>query len=294
MSFSCCQSHGSNPKLDSMMLDRRPPAHTSPSVQSYSSQAIRDSSNRLASLSFTARPRRRSSASGSSGDNGIATSPLSTIRVPPDHRPIYPSHLAVSTNEHGISPSKGGLPGSGGNAGRSTLSVMLEREDEKRRQAEVRHPTVQSAIPEVEEDSASPQPDAGRLDSTSSSSSEVEGSGDGTPVARRGSLVGCSKQSEEEVSPSSSMHQSLPAEDRRDDLEVASERTPLLTSPTGRATGVRNRAQLHLRYIRQRVSKITARDMARNVLLEPVKTLPCVILGVLLNVLDGVSYGMIL
>jgi SulP family sulfate permease len=40
------------------------------------------------------------------------------------------------------------------------------------------------------------------------------------------------------------------------------------------------------------MKKVTARDVVRECVQEPIKTIPSVILGLLLNVLDGVSYGM--
>lgn len=40
--------------------------------------------------------------------------------------------------------------------------------------------------------------------------------------------------------------------------------------------------------------KRSASELALTFLLEPIKTLPAVILGILMNLLDGVSYGMIM
>jgi SulP family sulfate permease len=49
-----------------------------------------------------------------------------------------------------------------------------------------------------------------------------------------------------------------------------------------------------MRDARQRVVKTTPKQAVTACVVEPVKLLPAVILGSLLNVLDGVSYGMIL
>ena len=71
------------------------------------------------------------------------------------------------------------------------------------------------------------------------------------------------------------------------------ERSPLLPSqPTAStsSSGLRG----HFAGWRKRARKVTLKDAVRVCVQDPVKTLPPVILGVLLNVLDGVSYGMIL
>jgi SulP family sulfate permease len=41
------------------------------------------------------------------------------------------------------------------------------------------------------------------------------------------------------------------------------------------------------------VRKSTWKDVGRAVVLEPLSNIPAVVLGLMLNVLDGVSYGMI-
>lgn len=52
------------------------------------------------------------------------------------------------------------------------------------------------------------------------------------------------------------------------------------------------RENVHSAYVSLR--KATWRDVGQQVFVEPVKLLPATILGCLLNVLDGVSYGMIM
>lgn len=52
------------------------------------------------------------------------------------------------------------------------------------------------------------------------------------------------------------------------------------------------RENVHSAYLSLR--KATWRDVGQQVFVEPVKLLPATILGCLLNVLDGVSYGMIM
>jgi SulP family sulfate permease len=77
------------------------------------------------------------------------------------------------------------------------------------------------------------------------------------------------------------------------DVERADESTPLLDG-TGLDTRKPGKGVSGtVREWRQRAGKITGRDIAQGAF-EPVKLLPATILGLLLNVLDGVSYGMIL
>jgi hypothetical protein len=59
---------------------------------------------------------------------------------------------------------------------------------------------------------------------------------------------------------------------------------------TGRLQQTRENVQSALVSLR----KATLKDVAREVVVEPVKLLPATVLGCLLNVLDGVSYGMIM
>jgi hypothetical protein len=74
----------------------------------------------------------------------------------------------------------------------------------------------------------------------------------------------------------------------------ASERTPLLAHPLADKRGWRGRTAIDLAAARNRLAKITFADMVRMCIKEPIENIPAVMLGLLLNVLDGVSYGMIL
>lgn len=77
----------------------------------------------------------------------------------------------------------------------------------------------------------------------------------------------------------------------------ASERTPLLERGrhiSDKRRGWRHRTAIDLAAARNRLSKVTPKDVLRTCVVEPVSCLPAVMLGLLLNVLDGVSYGMIL
>jgi hypothetical protein len=74
------------------------------------------------------------------------------------------------------------------------------------------------------------------------------------------------------------------------DVEHAGEGTPLLGRPRAAAQGL----GATLGDWKRRAGKLTGRDVVQGVIIEPVTLLPATILGLLLNVLDGVSYGMIL
>lgn len=92
---------------------------------------------------------------------------------------------------------------------------------------------------------------------------------------------------------SSALRRYLASEVAREDVERADERTPLLSN--GGAGGSSKKGILSsMGEAKRRMQKITPRDVVRACVEEPVKNLPSVILGLLLNVLDGVSYGMIL
>jgi SulP family sulfate permease len=165
--------------------------------------------------------------------------------------------------------------------------MMMEREGEKLRH---RVPTQTEESPESsppEEMDKTPMPRRIALESVTS---EVDLTGESTPTARPRSLA--ENQSEgSEGNDLSALRRFLAAEVERVDVESGYETTPLL--------GGRNRRwsewlQQDLWSVGQRASKITARDVVRGCIEEPIKTLPAVILGLLLNVLDGVSYGMIL
>jgi len=90
---------------------------------------------------------------------------------------------------------------------------------------------------------------------------------------------------EEGPNSSSALRRYLAAEVDREDT---SERTPLLGY--GKKAGLSE----NIRGWRQWVGKLTVREIVRGCVEEPIKTIPATVLGLLLNVLDGVSYGMIL
>jgi SulP family sulfate permease len=147
----------------------------------------------------------------------------------------------------------------------------------------------------------SPIPDAGTVEDGIVSSSysaktpspsqlSEPGSGEATPMPRKASIadeeadLGLSGEGDDRNS-SSGLRRYLAAEVERED---ASESTPLLGY--GKTSGMTEK----LMGWRQWVSKLTIREVVEGCVVEPVKTLPATILGLLLNVLDGVSYGMIL
>lgn len=75
----------------------------------------------------------------------------------------------------------------------------------------------------------------------------------------------------------------------------ASERTPLLGGPLNdKRNSWRARTAIDLNAARNRIAKVTPADLFRMFVKDPIECLPAVLLGLLLNVLDGVSYGMIL
>ncbi|KAK8864231.1 hypothetical protein IAR55_001477 [Kwoniella newhampshirensis] len=296
------------------------PSHT-PSG-STSSQAIRDSTARLASMSFTSRPRAFSSASGGeAGSSSLqfqsSVSPLAS-RHPSishsmaigvgnasatDHRPLYPSHLnpasvkvpTVHETSSDISPPKGAFPASPYAQGKSGLSMMLERDKEDRRARE------QDASDASEAQDGTDPVQAEVANNVAESDEDL--SGEQTPLPHKGSLlaetvseeVGGSEGGSRRAS-ASSLRRYLADEVAREDVEVASERTPLLGGGNGegkkRSWG--GQALANLGAWKSSLAKVSAKDVAREAITEPFKALPSVILGLLLNVLDGVSYGMIL
>ena len=153
-----------------------------------------------------------------------------------------------------------------------------------------------------------------RLHSTSSMITSPSGSDGPTPTARKLPLVEEEAIQDESQSGPSDQEESTDGDEGDEDQhsssasrrylaeEVASEAnqhlseaTPLLGgSPQGRGSSKTGRIGQTLSAISQRAKKLTPRDIVRGCVEEPIKTLPSVILGVLLNVLDGVSYGMIL
>ncbi|ADV20089.1 vacuolar protein [Cryptococcus gattii E566] len=282
---------------------------------STTSQAIRDSTARLASVSFSTGPRAFSSAS--QGDSSYSHSALSSrhasVNYGPshsvatsatEHRPIYPSHLnpaiaklsptpVLEDDERDeVSPSKGlqALPASPFTGAKSGLSMMLERDKEDRR---VRGLT--EAVSLNSKDS---------IGSVGKPASDEEGLGERTPMPRRSSLVDDILQLPTtdgnaripHAGSSSSLRRHLANEVNEEELGQAPDERSLLLG-NGRERKKRPWAGQMLSNVgswKNNLSKVTARDVAEGIILEPIRTLPSVILGLLLNVLDGVSYGMIL
>ncbi|OWZ68877.1 vacuolar protein [Cryptococcus neoformans Bt85] len=282
---------------------------------STTSQAIRDSTARLASVSFSTRPRAFSSTS--QGDSSYSHSALSSRHASvnhgpthsvatsvTEHRPIYPSHLNPAISKPGptpvleddereeVSPSKGlqTLPASPFTGAKSGLSMMLERDKEERR---VRGLT-EAASPRSKRSASS----------IGKPASDEEESGERTPMPRRSSLVDdilevSTTEGNARIphaGSSSSLRRFLANEVNEEELGQAPDERSLLLGE-GRERKKRSWAGEALSNIegwKNNVLKVTAKDVAEGIILEPIRTLPSVILGLLLNVLDGVSYGMIL
>jgi SulP family sulfate permease len=134
--------------------------------------------------------------------------------------------------------------------------------------------------------------DPNTLSCTLASSVTSESEGEATPTGRRVPLAGNESDGSEE-NDSSALRGYLAADLEREDVERAAAVTTALLGGERRVRWS-ERLRQDLRCLGHRASKVTARDIARECIVEPVKTVPSVILGVLLNVLDGVSYGMIL
>ncbi|ORY32605.1 sulfate transporter family-domain-containing protein [Naematelia encephala] len=253
-----------------------------PTSLSTSSQAIRDSSNRLASLSFkSSRQRRTSSGSGSPNDifQQSSVSPQASKSI--DHKPVNPSHLNKSVKAD-TSPQV--LPGSFGTGARSGLSMMMDRERAAQK-ASYSQEDIAKGLSPVTEDEGD-----GKGISVSEGST---GSGGATPVPKRSSLVEVQVEVGGDPHDSSDLRLYLASELERHDIERASESTPLLPGG-GPRRPLASKWRDDVYAWKKRVEKVTLRDVVRNTIEEPVKTLPSVVLGLLLNVLDGVSYGMIL
>lgn len=184
---------------------------------------------------------------------------------------------------------------------------MIDRDDERKRQvssanlADIKDSGDGSTNNEEDADQT-PHPRNARLESNEFDS---EPSGQATPIPRPSPSpfpdtdpnqgVGTAGATlvmgnEEDANASSALRRYLAQESPDLDLERASETSPLLGMRKRKGYGLTPK----LAELKQRASKITARDVVDGVIVEPVKTLPATILGLLLNVLDGVSYGMIL
>jgi SulP family sulfate permease len=286
------------------------------SKHEHDSRSIRDSTNRLASLSFAPsshRPRRQSHGSSDGASHSTfsafqhSTSPLANR----DHRPYHPSHLnpalasgespqspapvpsaltdqGAVADEGGFSPGKSFVAGSAGHVGRSGLSVMFERERVSKAAGLAASPIAGS--PNLD---ATPKMPKHSISSDSLSFIDDEP----TPLARKTSLLEEGAESDtgedehsDDPNSSSALRRYFTSESARDDVERATERTSLLQGHTEERKGFLSRIE----EAKRRAKKITPRDVVRSCVEEPIKNVPSVILGLLLNVLDGVSYGMIL
>ena len=264
---------------------------------STSSQAIRDSSNRLASLSLTNRGRRVSSSSATFSDfYEPPVSPGVSARPPRNsvnNRPILSGPLTDnSTGSDSVPQPDDSIMSSLGTLKRSNLSMMLDREKVTRSQNQKSDQnTGVKPIGIAEVDEMMPVISSGENRSEQADPSDMNAN-DVTAVTRPEGV------SEWMESTSRAIHDFSPdrwphlAAGVSADLGPSTERTPLMADYGSR--GSRSRAWETYRSFQQRATKITPRDVVRECVEEPLKTLPSVILGVLLNVLDGVSYGMIL
>ena len=143
----------------------------------------------------------------------------------------------------------------------------------------------ETIIPELDEDALVTSPPL--------EPSKYEWSGQDTAMPRKALLAEeVSEIYENDPVPSTALQRYFSPEDERRDLEPAAETTPLLAGWSTKAS--MHRLKSSMSDFKRSAGKVTARDIFRSCVSEPVKTLPSVILGTLLNVLDGVSYGMIL
>lgn len=165
-----------------------------------------------------------------------------------------------------------------------------------RQRAEKSAGPASSPIAENVDPDATPTMPVRRIHEDSVSPTETDSP---TPGIRKGSLDGDGgyavdlesggQSDSDDPNSSSALRRYLASEVAREDVERAHERTPLLGF--GKSDrGVRGKVGQW----RRRAKKVTARDIIRAGIEDPIKCLPSVILGLLLNVLDGVSYGMIL
>jgi len=256
-------------------------------VGSNDSKAIRDSSNRLASMSFNSHARPGFTS---------PTASMDAYSFPEEERPSLSkpsrSHLsetftADEDEPSGLEPSPPKMPitVSPGTPGPSGLSVMLERRNKSNSPDDVEE-TPRPHYSQLPAPGANGvagvlglgRPSTSRTPSAASSKTEVT-DGDRTPKARSYSAT---RHDEDEEHASSGLRAYLASG------AEPSEDTPLLAKPKPHSL-VRKYTD-----VKARASKLTARDIVRECVQEPVKALPAVILGLLLNVLDGVSYGMIL
>jgi len=171
---------------------------------------------------------------------------------------------------------------------------MLERDEERKRQQSQLDlvKAGQGSPGEGTDTENTPVPRHARLASSSYHSESTERpspnlSKDHLPITVEGTV---SMGDEEEAHASSALRRYL-AEGT--DLERADEATPLLPSGQKGGPGPAKGLVATMSDWKQQAGKLTVQDIARGAF-EPVTLLPATILGLLLNVLDGVSYGMIL
>jgi len=169
---------------------------------------------------------------------------------------------------------------------------MMEREHERRKQ-------------EAEDVERTPVVKPATLARTDSSLTDSQASGEVTPKQHRGSLAAetvmdprLSDTASEASEPnnSSALRRFLEGGVDEEERPAADESTALLGEGglRKRRPGAFSQLGEKVREVKQRAAKVTPKDVVKACVTEPVKTLPSVILGCLLNVLDGVSYGMIL
>ncbi|BEJ14864.1 hypothetical protein CspHIS471_0406310 [Cutaneotrichosporon sp. HIS471] len=214
---------------------------------SHTSRAIRESTNRLASMSFTA-PSPLSS--GIPLRRGSTTSGGAALDL---SQPQGSAQVSVSPQ-----------------AGPSGLSVLMDRG--RATDSRETTPHTMPAILVEDEGANLPSQSSATKDRARSHSSHI-----------RPSLEGVQEVDEDNMA-DSELRRFLASG------EPPSERTPLL----GNKDTWAQRTATDLHAARTSLSKYSAKELARMAIREPVKVLPAVVLGLLLNVLDGVSYGMIL
>ncbi|ORX36861.1 hypothetical protein BD324DRAFT_474466 [Kockovaella imperatae] len=316
------------------------------------SASIRDSSNRLASLSF--KPRASISSLTSGSNEAASISPYS-LRFTHHHHsvssghsvPVHPlpgpSHLyetllsPQSSGSGGVAQADGSprlsrtspkvplepinsedVSPTQSQSGPSGLSRMMELE--KARSAKIHSPIHEGVeLP----DDTTPRPSRGQSTvqlSAGAASPDQSNSPDDqlamptiTDSGRKSNrtemapaiIVEPSEEEEQHAARTLQRYitKTLGEEDEENnDNSGSSENSPLLrrrseslahdkTHEHGSGSGRLGRTRWELN---QRVRKMTWKGVLSACVADPLKTLPSVILGMLLNVLDGVSYGMIL
>ncbi|KAL1405410.1 hypothetical protein Q8F55_009041 [Vanrija albida] len=229
---------------------------------SHTQRAIRESTNRLASMSFSAAAGVAlppSAVSGAAGQSGILI----------DHRPAHPSPL--TTKPSPVSPQ----------SGPSGLSMLMER--------------GKRAAASSDDGSGDTTPQA--EPSSLNDSDSMLGSRISRLDGRAAILAEVEEVEEEDMGGSSELRQYLAREAVVSPTFVPPhETTPLLGggSAPKKPSSWKDRTAVDIAAAKNSLSKLTPADVFKACVVEPVEALPAVILGVLLNVLDGVSYGMIL